>query len=188
MIPQRTINRNPPAQQRSSIFTLQRLRHRNRKLEVHPYTVRISAIPPHAGRLSLRAKMFISLATPLTHPAAIRLPSDANSLAHLAILYISTHRNHGPNNLMTRDKRILANPPVVIDQVNVAVTHPTVRDLYLDLVRFQLARLVLVRQQLCTGCMNRQAMYLTHRNLSLLVRALQSGTAHLSDATTMAPA
>ena len=154
-------------------------------LEFTRTRVRISAIPPDTGRLRLRAQMFVALPAPLADAAAIRLPANPNPLAHLAVLHILAHRDNRPHNLMARDKRIFADPPVVVDQMNVGVAHPAMRNLYLNLVRFQLARLILVRHQLCAGCMHGQSMYLTHRkSFSLLIALCVSRYRALSDATT----
>jgi hypothetical protein len=46
--------------------------------------------------------------------------------------------------------------------MNVAVAHSTVRDLDLDFIRLQLAGIVLIGQQMRTGCVHSQTMYLTH--------------------------
>src|ERR1700710_1467741 len=104
--------------------------------------------------------MFVTLTAPLADAAAICLPTDAYALAHLSLLNIGANRHHASDDLMTRNKRVLADAPIIVDQVYVAVTHATVRDLYFDLVRLKIARIVLVRQQLCAGCMHSKTMYL----------------------------
>src|SRR4051812_26100359 len=86
----------------------------------------------------------------------------------MQVLYIAAHRQHRPYNLVPRNKRILAEAPVVVDQMDIAVAHPTVRDLDLDLICFQLPWIKLVWKQMRTGRVHSQTLNLTHlESLSL---------------------
>src|SRR5271156_5132953 len=134
MIPQRGVHRNAGTQQRSHILALQLLRHRDCEPRVHPDRICIAAIASHAGRLRQRTEMLVSLAAPLADAAAIRLPAYADALAHLAVAHRRTDRGDGADDLVTGNKRIFTDPPVVIDQVHVAVADTTVRDLDFDLI------------------------------------------------------
>ena len=128
------------------MLTLQHRRHRNREAPVHANLIRKSAIAPNARRLRLRTQMLIPLAAPFANPAAIRLPAHTNPLAYRMIAYVSADRDHSPHNLVTWNKRILAESPIVVDEVNIAMANATMRDLDLDLVRTQFAWIILIRQ------------------------------------------
>ncbi len=90
--------------------------------------------------------MLISLPAPLADAATVRLPPYTHSFTNRPILDTRTHRYNRPHNLMTRNKRILAHPPVVVDQVHIAVAHAAVRDLDFNLIGTQRTRIVFVRQ------------------------------------------
>jgi hypothetical protein len=106
--------------------------------------------------------MFLSPSAPLTDPAAIRLPPYPYPVTHHQILYCRAHRHHRADNLVTGNKRILAHPPIVVDQVHIAETNPTVRNLDLNLIGSQYAGVIFVRQQLCTGRVHTKTVYFTH--------------------------
>jgi len=146
MVPQRSVNRDPCAEQRSDVLALQLLRHRNGKSGVDPDGVRIAAVAAHAGGLRLRTQVLVALAAVLADAAAIGLPTHADALADLAIPYRSANCGHRAHDLVAGDKGVLAHAPVVIDEVNIAVTDATVRDLDFDLVLSELTSLVFVRQ------------------------------------------
>src|SRR5258708_3534169 len=50
-VPRRAVHRNPAAHQRSYILALQHLRHRYRKLRIHPDLLSKPTIPSHTSRL-----------------------------------------------------------------------------------------------------------------------------------------
>ena len=136
------------------------------------FTRTASAYPPFRPTqvgCDMRAQVLVALPAPLADPAAIRLPADPNALANLAVLHIRAHRRHRPHNLVPGDERVLAVPPVVVDQVDIRVAYPAVRNLYLYLICLQLARVIPVRHQLRTGGMHCQSMDLncSHRSLHL---------------------
>src|SRR5258707_876147 len=136
---------NPGTQQRSYILAIKSGGHRNCKSRIHPDLVRIAAIPPDARRLRECAQMLIPLSVPLAYPAAVRLPAHPHPLPYRVVPYVRAHRHHCPHNLMARNEWILAEPPVVIDQMNIAMANATMRDLNLNLIGAQLTGVVLVR-------------------------------------------
>jgi hypothetical protein len=107
--------------------------------------------------------MLIALAAPLAYSAAIGLPAHSDTLTDSMALNIASHLYYRSHNLVARDKGIFAEAPVVVDQVNIAVAHPTVRDLDLDFICKQVARIELVRKQMRTGSMYSKTMYFTHQ-------------------------
>ena len=124
----RRIDRDSPTKQGSDVLALQNfLAQGSQNLAVHSALhVRIAAIPANAGRLrSSRTEVFIALATPLADATAIGLPTDANTVSptlrsrHLAAEPISVTV---PTISWPGNKWILADAPIVVDQVNVAMT------------------------------------------------------------------
>jgi hypothetical protein len=90
--------------------------------------------------------VLVTLAAILADAAAIGLPAHADPLADLTIPNRSPDCRHRADDLVARDKRVLAHAPVVIDEVNIAETDAAVRDLDFDLVLSELASVVFVRQ------------------------------------------
>src|SRR5271156_238316 len=139
MVPQRAVHGNPSAHQRSYIFALQHRRHQNRKTRVHANPVCIAAIASHARRLGLRAEMLVPPPAPLADATTVRLPTPPHALAHPWTAHIGAHPHHRSHNLMAWNKRVLAETPIVVDQVHVAGANAAVRDLDLDLMSPQRA-------------------------------------------------
>ena len=106
--------------------------------------------------------MFVALPAPLAYAATVCLPAHTHSVACFPVNHAAANRYNRPHNLMARDEWILAESPIVIDQVNVAMAYPTVRDLDLHLVCLQLTCIVFVRQQMRTGRVHSQTMDLIH--------------------------
>jgi hypothetical protein len=90
--------------------------------------------------------MFVALAAPLTDATAIRLPTDADAFADLAILHFAAYLCDGPDNLVARDEGIFTDAPVVVDQVDIAMTDAAMRDFDLNVIGRKLFDPVLVRQ------------------------------------------
>jgi hypothetical protein len=118
--------------------------------------------------------MLIALPTPLADAATVCLPSDPHSLTDRAVLYLGAHSHDGTHNFMTWNERKLAQPPVIVDQMNIAVAYAAMGDLNLNLVQAQIAWIILIRQQMCPSRVHRKTMYLTHQNLFLLEHSLNS--------------
>jgi hypothetical protein len=90
--------------------------------------------------------MLVALSTPFADAAAIRLPAHPHAFAHGKASHLRTDRHHGPYNLVTRNERIFAEAPIVVDEVDIAVAHAAVRNLNFDLMCRKLPRVVLVWQ------------------------------------------
>ena len=72
------------------------------------------------------------------------------------------------DDLVTGNEGVLAEAPIVVDEVNVGVADAAVRDANLNLVGLQLSGVVFVSQQLGTGRVHRKTVNFTHETLFLL--------------------
>jgi len=129
---------NSRPEQWSSGFALKSIRQRNRKPEIYANLVGMPAVAAWACRLGLCAKMF-------THRG-----SNSNDCS---------------NDLMARNERVLAEAPVTVNPMDVAVADTTVRDFDLDFIGLQFFRGEIVRQQMRTCCIHGKTVYLAHFGL-----------------------
>ena len=132
MCADRGIDRDAAAKQGSGVLALQFFRDRNGEARIHADGVRISAIAVHAGSLALGAEVLFALKAPFADAAAVRLPADTHALTHRQRLYVTADCGNGTHNLVTGDKRKLADSPVIVNKVNIAVADAAVGDLNLN--------------------------------------------------------
>jgi hypothetical protein len=100
--------------------------------------------PPHvpdARRLLSSAQILSPCATLLALVASGPLPTHADALTHgeMAPRAESSDR---PDDLVTWNERVSTGRPVIVDQMEIAVANPTVRDLDLHLTRLERPRFV----------------------------------------------
>src|SRR5579883_207749 len=82
---------------------------------------------------------------------------------------------------MARDKRVLAHPPVIVDQARVGVANAAVRYAHLYIARLQFTWIVLEREHFRPGRMHSVTLDECHgaSNLSVVyVAELKSGGSH----------
>ena len=75
------------------------------------------------------------------------MPAEPNTLACLEGLYFTANSRNSPDNFMTRNKRIMADTPIVRNKVKIAVANAAVRNCDLNLLRAYLAWLVVEGQE-----------------------------------------
>src|SRR5262249_1187139 len=97
---------------------------------------------PHAGRLLLRTEVLLAGDAEVALEARASLPADADPVARLQVADLAPRGGDRPDDLVAGDLRELAAVPAVVDEVDVAVAKPAVRDVDLDVVRAQRRRLV----------------------------------------------
>src|ERR1019366_7193295 len=88
------------------------------------------------------------------------------------------YRRNRAHDLVPGDERESTESPVIVDQMNVRMADPAVGDPDFNLIRFDLARLIPVRHQLCPSRVYCQAMYFdfSHWTLHLFHCAKQKRT------------
>ena len=85
-----------------------------------------------------------------------------DALADLKVAHLAAHGRNRADNLVAGNKRILADAPIVGDQVQVAVADAAVGDGDLDLLRAELARIVTKGQKFRSCGMSRKSLNLSH--------------------------
>src|SRR5450631_3723566 len=134
-----------PPQRSGGHGAVHRLGQRKHEPTVEADPVGDAAVMPHAGRLLLSTEVLFAAEAEIALEAGAPLPADADALADGEVTDRRACRGDGPGDLVARHLRILAAPPAVVDQVDVAVAEAAVRDFDLDIVRPQLLRLVFKR-------------------------------------------
>src|SRR5262249_32301669 len=100
---QRSIDRDPPAKQRSGVGRIQRIGHRNREAAIYTQALGESAVARKRCRTRLRAEILRIAAAPLAATATAPLPADADALADREIFDFIAHRDHGSDYFMARN-------------------------------------------------------------------------------------
>ena len=77
------------------------------------------------------------------------MPAETDALAHCQRTDPLADGGDGADDLMARDKRVMADAPVVGNEMNIAVTDAAVGDGNLHLLRTQRAWVVMIGQQFC---------------------------------------
>ncbi len=86
------------------------------------------------SRLHLRTKVMAARHALAAMHAATGIPSDSDTLAHLDWFGLRTDRRHAPDHLMTENRRVLLNAPLVIKHGEIGVTQAATFDCDLDLL------------------------------------------------------
>ena len=159
---QRVIDGDAAAEQRSRLLALQRVGNGNDKAGVGAHAVGIAAVAVNAGSLGGRAEILHAAGTPLADAAGVRLPAQADALADFEQLDLRADGRHLADDLVAGNEGILADAPVIGDEMKVAVADAAVGDGDLDLLRSQLAGVILERQQLCSRRMHCKSLNLAH--------------------------
>src|SRR6185437_9492636 len=133
----RVVNRNAAAHQRSRAFARQCFGHRDCEARIHASLLSKSAVAMHTSRHTLGAKILIAAQTPLAGTAGVCLPSHSDSLAQRASFHLAAHGRNGAHNLMSGDEGILREAPIIIDQMQIAVTDAAMSDRDLNIIRLQ---------------------------------------------------
>ena len=167
---QRIVDRDAAAKQRRGVLAGEGLGDRNHEAGIGADAIRIAAMPMHAGAFRRGAKVFHAAGAPLALAAGVRLPAQSHALAHRERSNPVAHSRHRADNLMAGNERILADAPVVRDQVNIAMADAAVGDGNLNLLRAQLPWVIAKRQQFCSRRVCCKSLNLSHGRSDFLTR------------------
>ena len=162
MVAQRCVDGNASAEQRSGVFALQSSGNRSDKARVDADGIGEASIAVKAGALELRAEILETFAAPFAVPAGVRLPPDADTVPDRKAQAVAAGLRNRSYNLVAGDERLLADAPIVVDQMQVAVTDAAVRDFDLDVDRFQFAGVVLIWKQFGASRVRSKSVYQCH--------------------------
>jgi hypothetical protein len=114
------------------------------------------------GWLRLSTQVLFASAAPLALTTAICLPADADAIPGLKMLHQRTDCAHRAYDFVSRDKRVLAHSPVIVNEVYIAVTDPAMRDAHLNILGPKLARFVFQRKQFRSSRVDSVTLYRCH--------------------------
>ncbi len=143
--PHRREDGDAATEERRGHGAVHRVGQRKREPTVEADPVGDAAVMAHAGRLLLATEVLFAAEAEIALETGASLPADADALADGEVTDRRARRRDRPRDLVARHLRVLAAPPAVVDQVDVAVAEAAVRDLDLDVRRPQLLRLVFER-------------------------------------------
>lgn len=143
----RRINRDASAQQRRSVLGGHAVGNEKGEASIHPNGLREAAGPSDASGAVVGTAIFLAPNAPLAIHARAALPADAHALARLQ-MGPGARRPDNPDDLMSGHERVLANSPIVINQVNVAMANAAVGDFDFHLVRAERGGIICVRLKL----------------------------------------
>ena len=97
------------------------------------------------------------------------MPAEAHALANLMRLDFGADRRDRANDLMSGNKRELADAPVIGDEVNIAMANAAVGNSNLHFLRAQLTRVIAIWEQFCSSRVRCKSLNLGHSRSEFLV-------------------
>jgi hypothetical protein len=128
-VAQRAVDGDAAAEQRADAFAFKGVGNGDGEAGVDADLVGIAAVAADAGGLGLGAEVLFAEAAPLADAAGVGLPADADALADLAVADGGADGGDLADDLMAGDEGVLAEAPVVVDEVDVGVADAAVGDL-----------------------------------------------------------
>jgi hypothetical protein len=101
-----------------------------------------TAVAVHRGAFRCRAEVLLPLDAPLAMAAGIGLPAQANPLADLEGFDLRAGGGDFADDLVTGDEGVLADAPIVGDQVQITVADAAMGDGDFDFVRAELTWII----------------------------------------------
>ncbi len=84
-------------------------------------------MPMNAGRFRLGAEIFKTLHAPVAAAAGVRLPPKSDALTQFESAYIAALCRNGSNDFVAGNEGIIADAPVVRNQMKIAMANAAVR-------------------------------------------------------------
>ncbi len=150
------------AEQGRSLFAGQGVGDGNDEAGVGADAISVAAVAMDASAFRRGAEVLLAAHAPLALAAGVGLPAEADALAELERADFAAESRNCADDLVTGDEGILADAPIVGDEVKIAVADAAVGDGDLDLVRAELARVVTERKKLRPRRMSRKSLNMSH--------------------------
>jgi hypothetical protein len=154
MLTERGVDGDAPAKEGCRDFRRQVLWDLECESAVYPDAVGKAAGTAYAGGNGLGAEILIAAIAPLATETASALPPYADTRPDLEMRDECSLLRDRAYDLVTWDQRIRAGLPVVVDQMEVAVTDSAMRNLYIDIVRTERIGLVVKRSKRRSGLLS----------------------------------
>ena len=142
------VDRDAAAEQRRGLFAGQGVGDGNDKAGVGANAVSVAAVAMDACAFRSGTEILLAAHTPLALAARVGLPAEADALANFKRTNLAAESRDGANDFVTGDEGVLADAPVVRNEMKIAVADAAVSDGDFDFVRAELARIVTKRKQL----------------------------------------
>ena len=107
-----------------------------------------------AGGFLIGAQIFEAAAAPLALAAGVGLPAESDALSYLERADLGTDGADGADDFVPGDERVLADAPVVGNEMKIAMTNTAVGDADFDFLRAQFTWVVSKRQKLGACCVS----------------------------------
>ncbi len=162
VIAERVVNGNTTAEQRRGALAFQICRDRHDEAGIDTNCVGVASVAVDACTLDFCTEVLEALAAPFAVAAGTALPADADPVADSKTDDLASSLGDGAYNLMAGNEWILANAPVVVYEVEVAVADAAVRDPNLDITWLEFATVIFIGQQFGASRMRRESVYHSH--------------------------
>ena len=147
------VNGDAGAEQRRGGFAFKSVGDGNDEAGVGAHAIGVAPVAVHAGGLRIGAEVLLPAHAPLAVAAGVGLPTEADPLIQPEEFDFGTQGGNLADDLMTWDEGVLADAPIVGDQVQVAVADAAVGDSDFDIVHPKLAWIVTEMQEFSSCCM-----------------------------------
>ena len=165
---ERVVDGDSTAKQGRGVFAAEGIWNGDNEAGVGANTLCVAAVAVDAGAFRGGTKVLHATNAPLAFAAGVGLPAEADALAYGEGTHTLADRGNGSDDFMAGNKGILADAPVVGDEMNIAMTDAAVRDGDLHLLRAESARVVAVGQQFGPCCVHCESLYSSHDRSDVL--------------------
>src|SRR5512140_610330 len=107
-----------------------------------------------AGSFLIRAEIFEPAAAPLALAAGVGLPAESDALSYFESANLRADCGDGADDFVTGDEWVLADAPVVGNEMKIAMTNSAVGNADFDFLRAQFTWVVAKRQKLGACCVS----------------------------------
>src|ERR1700739_224623 len=154
VVAQGAIDGDAAAKQWSSLFAGEGVGNAHDEARVGAHTTGVSAIAVNAGGFHRSAEILKAAAAPLALTTRVGLPTEADALSNVKGAHSRTYCSDGADNFVPGDKRILADAPVVRNQMKIAMTNTAVGNADFDFLHAQFTWVIAKRQKLGARCVS----------------------------------
>ena len=114
---QGTVNGDAAAEERRGLLALEGFGDGNDEAGVRPDAVRIAAVAMNTGAFRQGTEIFHALHAPLALAAGVGLPAETDTLADFVGAHFAADRGDSADHLVAGNKGILADAPVIGDEM-----------------------------------------------------------------------
>ena len=162
------VDSDAAAEQRGDEFALERIGDGNDEAGIGADAFGVAAVAVDAGAFGGGAEVLHAAGAPLAQSAGVGLPAEADALAQLAGADLGANGGDSADDLVAGNEGILADAPVVGDQVEIAVADAAVGDGDFHFMGSQLPWVVPEREQFSSRRVCCKSLNLSHGRSEVL--------------------